>query len=199
MGDDFLVQKLPSCLFYVSNHNHVLRRFLTLFFPLCFPFKTLMISLLWPFSTVAFYAYFTALLRLILSFNFPWYFPEKSGNICLLFRHVSFTTQWIFILFNLFRWVFFLSYPICIRLFIRISIFVCLFEYRHSFIHPHTYWFSSSSHLFELFSYSYLFVYLFVIIRLIIRSFFVLFPYHFVLSFELFSILTYLFHVLCSC
>ena len=33
----------------------------------------------------------TAVLRLILSFNIPWYFPEKSGNICLFFRHVSLT------------------------------------------------------------------------------------------------------------
>ena len=91
-----------------------------------------------------------------LSFNFPWYFPEKSGTVCFVFRHismdlfclifsvelsllvillfrwfmhlfsrhVSFTIQWIFYLFNLFvklsnSYSFIYSY-LYIRLFIRI-------------------------------------------------------------------------------
>ena len=119
-----------------------------------------MISLLWPFFYSCIYCLFfmlifTALLRLILSFNFPWYFPEKSGNICLFLRYVSFTIQWIFILFNIFRWVFFLSYPICIRLFTRISIFVYLFRHRHSVFIRILIGISSLS--FELFSYSFIY------------------------------------------
>ena len=134
-----------------------------------------MISLLWPFFYSCIYCLFfmlifTALLRLILSFNFPWYLPEKSGNIRLFLRYVSFTIQWIFILFNIFRWVFFLSYPICIRLFTRISIFVYLFRHRHSvFIRILI---GISSLFFELFSYSWF-------LHLFIRYF-----YYFVLSFQ---------------
>ena len=156
MGDDFLVQKTASCLFYVSNHNHVLRRFLILFFPLCFPFKTLMISLSWPFFYSCIYCLFfmltfTALLRLILSFKFPWYLPEKSGNICLF--SVRFHLLYSGFLFCL---TFFVepsfklsnSYSfIYSNLYIRY-----LFGYSYSFIHPDTYWFSSL--FFELFSYS---------------------------------------------
>ena len=41
---------------------------------------------------------FTALLRFILSFNSPWYFPEKSGIICFIFVIFLFNIQWIFIL-----------------------------------------------------------------------------------------------------
>ena len=129
-------------------------RFLTISFPLCFPFKNLMISLLWPFFYSAFYAYFTALLRLTLSFILPWYFPEKSGTFRFIFRHFF---QWIY-LFNLSRRVFFLNIQsVFVYLFGSLYSFY-LFRYRHSFIHPHTYWFSSLSQLFELFSYSYLFV-----------------------------------------
>ena len=66
--------------------------------------------------------------RVILSFNFPWYFPEKSGNICLFFRHVSFNIQRILSLFYLFiklsfwtiQFVFVYLFVSYIRLFIRI-------------------------------------------------------------------------------
>ncbi len=140
----------------------------TIFFPLCFPSKILIIYLLWPFflqlHLVLIFLLFLreyfgnqasltnctgTLIRLtdstasappvrrnkgsfqrvsfftihmswdILSFNFPWCFPEKSGTICLVFRHISFIIQWIFICLT-----FLLSYPIRIRLFIRIFIFV---------------------------------------------------------------------------
>ena len=107
----------------------------TLFFPLCFPFKLWWFLCYGLFSTVAFYAYFTALLRLILSFIFPWYFPEKSGTFCFIFRHISMD----FILFNLFHWIISFSHPFIsliysfiysyiIRLFIRI------FPYWLSFV-----------------------------------------------------------------
>ena len=97
MGDDFLVQKLPSCLFYVSNHNHVLRRFFILLFPLCFPFKLWWFLCKSLFPTVAFYAYSLSSFTAYLSFNFPWYFPEKSGIIYLFFRYVSVNIQWILV------------------------------------------------------------------------------------------------------
>ena len=63
------MQKLPSCLFYVSNHNHVLRRFLPYFFRYAFPLNSDDFSVM-AFSTVAFYAYITTLLRLILTLFF---------------------------------------------------------------------------------------------------------------------------------
>ena len=86
----------------------------------------------------------------ILSFNFPWYFPEKSGTVCFVFRHISmdlfcliFSVELSLLVIFLFRWfmhlffrhvsfiiqwificlTFLLSYPIRIRLFIRIFIF----------------------------------------------------------------------------
>ena len=52
------MQKLPSCLFYVSNHNHVLRRFLPYFFRYAFPLNSDDFSVKAFFPTVAFYAYF---------------------------------------------------------------------------------------------------------------------------------------------
>ena len=131
MGDSFLVQKLPSCLFHVSNHNPCFAQVIT-------PIFSVMLSLLNSddfsvkafFPAVAFYAYFLSSFTAYLSFNFPWYFPEKSGNIYLLFRHISFNIQWILFVLTFFvelsfqailfiRWF--------IRLFICISLFVYLF------------------------------------------------------------------------
>ena len=170
MGDDFLVQKLPSCLFLCLTIIYVLRRLLTLFFPLCFPFKLRWFLCYGLFSTVAFYAYFFSSFTAYLSFNFPSYFPEKSENICLFFRHVSVNIQWI-----LFVIIFFveLSFELSnLYSFIYSDLYIrLLFKYRHSFIHLHTYWFSSLSHLFEPFSYSYLFIYLFVICSFIYSLF----------------------------
>ena len=94
MGDGFLVQKLPFMPFYVSNHNLCFAQVITLIFPLCFPFKFEWF-LWWDlFSTVAFISYFSVILNL-LSFNFPWYFPEKSGILCFIFRCISLNIQWI--------------------------------------------------------------------------------------------------------
>ena len=66
----------------------------------------------------------------LVSFISPWYFPEKSGNICLFFRHVSFNIQWILLVLTFFVELSFeLSNPysfiysdIIIHLFIRILI-----------------------------------------------------------------------------
>ncbi len=62
-----------------------------------------------------------------LSFNFPWYFPEKSGTFCLIFRHISMD----FILFNLFRWIISFSHPFLslIYSFNYSLLFVYLFVY----------------------------------------------------------------------
>ena len=128
MGDGFLVQKLPSCLFNVSNHNLCFAQVITLFFRYAFPLNSD------DFSVMAFFLQLhfmliTALLRLILSFIFPWYFPEKSGNICLFFRHVWFNIQWNFVYFFPFELIFELSF--FIRLFIRwfIRLFIRIFLY----------------------------------------------------------------------
>ena len=119
-------------------------------FPLCSPFKTLIISLLWPSSTVHFmiisqhfygllYIYFSVIFRKLrnLRFNFR---HILNGFICLIFLvEFSFLTiQFVFVyLFG----CLYSSY---------------LFGCGHSSIHPHTYWFSSLSQFSELFSYSYL-------------------------------------------
>ena len=119
-------------------------------FPLCFPFKILIVYLLWPFFLqLHFMLIFTSLLRLILSLIFRdtslksqglsvLFSSHFNGLFCLIFsvelsflviflfrwfmhlffRHVSFVIQWIFICLT-----FLLSYPIRIRLFIRIFIF----------------------------------------------------------------------------
>ena len=120
---------------------------------------------------------FTSLLRLILSFNFPWYFPEKSGTLCFILV----TFQWI-ILFNLFRWIIFLSH-----------LFIPLI---HAFIFPSCFiYYSVDFHLFNLFvklsnSYSFIYSYLYIrihsdiIIHLFIRILIGLAP---CLPFELFS------------
>ena len=62
-----------------------------------------------------------------LSFIFPWYFPEKSGTFCLIFRHISMD----FFLFNLsvelsFLVILFIS---LIYSFIYSLLFVYLFVY----------------------------------------------------------------------
>ena len=48
-----------------------------------------MISLLWLFSTVAFYAYFTTLLRLILTLFFRDISLKSQKPFALFFRHIS--------------------------------------------------------------------------------------------------------------
>ena len=121
MGDDFLVQKLPSCLFMCLTIIMFCAGF-TLFFPLCFPFKLWWFLCYGLFSTVAFYAYFTALLRLALSFIFPWYFPEKSGTFCLFSSHFN-----GFILFNLFCWNVLFSHPFISLIYSFIYSYISLF------------------------------------------------------------------------
>ena len=123
MGDDFLVQKLPHAFFMCLTIIMFCAGF-TLFFPLCFPFKLWWFLCYGLFLQLHFMLIFTSLLRLILSFIFPWYFPEKSGTFCLFFV----TFQWIlFCSVELFLLVILLSRWF-IRLFIRI-LFVYLFVY----------------------------------------------------------------------
>ena len=142
---------------------------------------TLMIFPLWPFFYSCILCLFHSTFTAYLSFIFPWYFPEKSGNICLFFRHVSFTIQWIFILLN-----YLLSYPIRIRLFIRIFIFVIYSDIIiHLFIRILIGLVPCSLSCLAI---RYFLIYLFVI------------SYCFVVSSELFSILIYLlFRVLFLC
>ena len=129
MGDDFLVQKLPSCLFYVSNHNHVLRRFLPYFFRYAFPLNSDDFSVMAFFYSCIlclFYCTFTAYFVII----FQWYFPEKSRTFCSIFRHISMN----FFLFNLFRWNVSFSCPfylvdLFVYLFVIIRLFIRIFPY----------------------------------------------------------------------
>ena len=107
MGDGFFGAKTAFMPFLcVYSWSMFCADFNPYFSRYAFHFKTLMISLLWPFPTVAFYAYFPSSFTAYLSFNFPWYFPEKSGNICLfsVMFHLIFSG---FYLFNLFSWAVF--------------------------------------------------------------------------------------------
>ena len=199
----------------------------TIFFPLYFPSKILMIYLLWPFflqlHLVLIFLLFLreyfgnqasltnctgTLIRLtdstasappvrrnkgsfqrvsfftihmswdILSFNFPWYFPEKSGTFCFIFpSHFN-----GFILFNLFCWIISFSHP-----------FIPLI---HAFIFPSCFiYYSVDFYLFNLFvklsnPYSFIYSYLYIrihsdiIIHLFIR---ILIGLALCLPFELFS------------
>ena len=124
MGDDFLVQKLPSCLFYVSNHNLCFAQvFNYYFFRYAFPLNSDDFSVKAFFLQLHFVLIFSAVLRLILSFNCPWYFPEKSGIIYLFFRHVSVDIQWILSCFNLFSWAILFIHWLFIYLFVINSLF----------------------------------------------------------------------------
>ena len=142
---------------------------------------------------------FTSLLRLILSFIFLWYFPEKSENICLFFRHVSVNIHWI-----LFVIIFLIELSFWTIQFVFVYLFGSLYSFVYSNIDIHlfiriliglvpclTFLSCLAIHIFS-FTYSLLFVYLFVIS---LSYFFIILSY----LFELFSIFTYLFHVLCSC
>ena len=130
VGDDFLVQKLLSCLFICLTIIMFAQVF-SLFFRYAFPWNSDDLSVMAFFLQLHFMLIFTSLLRLILSFNFPWYFPEKSGNICFIFRHVSFNIQWILFVFKLFvelsnLYSFIYSF---------ISLFICLTFLSCSAIH----------------------------------------------------------------
>ena len=126
MGDDFLVQKLLHVFFMCLTIIMFCAGFYPIF-PLCFPFKLWWFLCYGLFSTVAFYAYFHITFTAYSSFNFPWYFLEKSGTFCLIFRHISMD----FILFNLFRWNILFSHPFIslIYSFIYSLLFVYLFVY----------------------------------------------------------------------
>ena len=97
VGDDFLVQKLLSWLFMCLT----IIMFLTLFFPLCFPFK------LWWFLCCGPFSY--SCISCLFSHHFYGLF------YCLIFRDTSLKSQELsvsfssyfngFILFNLFRWI----------------------------------------------------------------------------------------------
>ena len=52
---------------------------------------------------------------------FPWYFPEQSGKV-ILFSVIFHPIFSGFYLFQTFRWAISLSYPIYIRLFIRVTV-----------------------------------------------------------------------------
>ena len=129
MGDDFLVQKLPSCLFYVSNHNHVLRRFLPYFFRYAFPLNSDDFSVMAFFYSCIlclFYCTFTAYFDII----FPWYFPEKSGTFCSILRHISMNFSCLIF----FRWNVSFSCPfylvdLFVYLFVIIRLFIRIFPY----------------------------------------------------------------------
>ena len=85
MGDDFLVQKLSSCLFYVFNHNHVCAGFYPIVSVMLF-LETLMIFPLWPFFYSCILCLFhTALLWLIHH---------------LIFRDISLKSQETFVYFS---------------------------------------------------------------------------------------------------
>ena len=133
MGDGFLVLKLPSCLFYVSNYNLHFAQGLTIFFPLCIPFK------LWWFLC---YGLFFLQLHycLFFLFTFPWSFSKKSGNIYLFFPSYLFNIQRILSIRSF-------SVSCLFGYSIRIFLLVYLFIY-----HSYTDSFSPLSHLFELFS-----------------------------------------------
>ena len=100
MGDGFLVQKLPSCPFYVSNHNLCFAQVITLIFSVMFSLLNSDNFSVKAFSCSCILCLFSQQFYGLLSFNFPWYFPEKSGNICLFFRHISFNIQWNFLYFS---------------------------------------------------------------------------------------------------
>ena len=118
-----------------------------------------MISLLRPFSYSCILCLFSQqFYDFFLSFNFPWYLPEKSGNICLFFRHVYSILNG-FYLFNLFSWAIFFFYSLIYLLFIRIF----LYSNFHLFI----YFFTHLSYPFELFSISY---YLFILCSLLLLN-----------------------------
>ena len=124
MGDDFLVQKLPSCLFmcltiimFCAGSNPI--------FPLCFPFKLWWFSVM-AFSTVAFYAYFTVVLRLIFHLIFRNISLKSQEYFCLICCCISFSSQVDFICFNSFIklslscQIIFVYLFVIIRLFTRI-------------------------------------------------------------------------------
>ena len=82
-----------------------------------------------------------------LSFNFPWYFPEKSGSICFIFRYISFNIQWIlfvltffvsylFKLSILYSFIYSFIYSLFIRLFIRLFV-LCFFALSFELISFH--------------------------------------------------------------
>ena len=123
-----------------------------------------MISLLWPSSTVHFMIisqHFYGLLYIYFSVIYPW----KVRNLRFNFRHI----------FNGFICLIFLvEFSFLTIQFVFVYLFGCLyssylFGCGHSSIHPHTYWFSSLSQFFELFSYSYLSVIYSWFIRWFIR------------------------------
>ena len=122
---------------FCAGYNHY-------FFRYAFPLNSDDFSAKAFFLQLHFMLIFAAVLRLILSFNFPWYLPEKSGNICLFFRHVLFNIQWILFVLTFFHWTIFLSYPfysliysfihsLFISLFIRIFLYLA-FSFVHSFL-----------------------------------------------------------------
>ena len=149
MGDGFLVQKLPSCLFmcltiimFCAGSNPI--------FPLCFPFK------LWWFSVMALFLplHFVLISHHFYGLYYYLFFRDvslKSQELsALFFRHIS---------MDLFYLIFSLKYP-CkaiilfrwfIRLFIRYYSFIIrIFLYFGYFI---------IHYFFKLFSCSYLFIY----------------------------------------
>ena len=150
MGDDFLVQKLPSCLFYVSNHNHVLRRFLPYFFRYAFPLNSDDFSVMAFFYSCIlclFYCTFTAYFVII----FPWYFPEKSGTFCSIFRHISMNFSCL---------IFFVEMSLLVVRFISL---IYSFIYSLLFVYLFVYFLILFRYFcflsFKLFSCSYLFIY----------------------------------------
>ena len=147
MGDDFLVQKLPSCLFmcltiimFCAGSNPIFSVMLSLW--------TLMIFRFGLFSTVAFYAYFTVVLRLIFHLIFRNISLKSQEYFCLICWCISFSSQVDFICFNSFIKlslscpIIFVYLFVIIRLFIRILLAL----FHHLF------------YFFELFSCSYLFI-----------------------------------------
>ena len=126
-----MVQKLPSYLFRVSNPNHILRRFLPYFFRYAFPLNSDDFSVMAFFLQLHFYAYFTALLRLILSLFFR-DISLKSQELLLYFRHISMNFSCL---------IFFVEMPLLVVHFISLIysfiyslLFVYLFVYFLIFI-----------------------------------------------------------------
>ena len=108
-----------------------------------------------------FHSTFTAYSIIYFSVIYPW----KVRNLRFNFRHIF--NGFICLIF-LVEFSFWTIQFVFVYLFGSLYLFY-LFGYRHSSIHPHTYWFSSLSQLFELFSYSYLSVIYSWFIRWFIR------------------------------
>ena len=142
MGDDFWCKNCLHIFFVCLTMTIFCAGFYPIF-PLCFPFEP------WWFLCHGFfyscilclYNYtFTAYFGII----FPWYFPEKSGTFCSIFRHISMNFSCL---------IFFVEMSLLIVRFISL-IYSFIYSYISLFLFRYFCFLS-----FKLFSCSYLFIY----------------------------------------